>query len=258
MTALKVIKKCLLKAILFPIDLFIKVILKLYIIYYKMEIDDILEKQENIVYSPSTVIQQTVIDEATLEKKEKLIIAINGGGKYVDKKLTVEALNNMTADQINKEFEKYERKLGAVMVKTLGKSMIDLYSMAAGHFLKISPENQLNLMIELNDDPFLDHALNKVCCEFYYKFGMFLAPLTASLTTLKYCDLNALKNGGESRAEPHTEDSRTSTGNSTEDSRTPTGNSRSQTDSTDEFTTSDSTGTTSTTKSKKSKKSGSG
>ena len=226
--AFKVIKKCLLKAILFPIDLFVKLILKLYIIYYKMEIENILENQENIF---NNVIQQKVINEETLEKKEKLIAAITGGGKYVDKKVTVEVLNNMTAEQINKEFEKYERKLGAVMVKTLGKSIIDLYSMAAGHFLKISPENQINLMIELNDDPFLDHMLNKVCCEFYYKFGMFLAPLTASLTTIKYCDLNTIKNGGKSNTN-NIEDSRISTGNNnTEDTNS---------------TTSDTTGTTST------------
>ena len=43
-------------------------------------------------------------------------------------------------------------------------------------------------MADLEQDPFLSSALQSACCELYYRYGMYLAPLTAVLTTAKYCD----------------------------------------------------------------------
>ena len=132
--------------------------------------------------------------EETEVKREKLISGVMGGGKYIEKNITVESLNNMSNDEITKEFDKYERRLGAVMVKTLGKSMLEVYSSIASYFLPIKPEKKEKLVDDLNQDPFLDHALNRTCCELYYKYGMYLAPLTASLTTIKYCDFKNSEN----------------------------------------------------------------
>ena len=178
----KTIKKNFLKALLFPIY----IIFTVYIYLFKMEMEEIIESIDTT--EPNVDIQ---------EKREKLISAVIGGGKYLEKKITVETLNNMKDEEINKEFDKYEKKLGSAMVKTLGRSIVELYSTAASHFLPISPENKLKLLEDLNQDPFLDHALNKTCCELYYKYGMLLAPLTTSLTTFKYCDFTANKNGSE-------------------------------------------------------------
>ena len=151
------------------------------------------------------------------EKREKLISAVIGGGKYLEKKITVETLNNMKDEEINKEFDKYEKKLGSAMVKTLGRSILELYSTAVSHFLPISEENKLKLVEDLNQDPFLDHALNKTCCGLYYKYGMLLAPLTTSLTTFKYCDFTANKNGSE-RSDTDFSGSTTDFSGSTKDS----------------------------------------
>ena len=156
-----------------------------------MEIEEILESVKIPIEKPDN-------DNNEIEiKREKLVSAVIGGGKYLEKKITVEALNNMSNEEIEKEFEKYERKLGSVMVKTLGRGLIELYTTAVSKVLPIPFKNKSKLVEELNEDPFLDHALNKTCCELYYRYGMFLAPLTTSLTTLKYCDFNTNKNGDE-------------------------------------------------------------
>ena len=42
-------------------------------------------------------------------------------------------------------------------------------------------------MADLEDDPFVEHALTTACCEMYYRYGMYLAPLTAAMTTAKHC-----------------------------------------------------------------------
>ena len=42
-------------------------------------------------------------------------------------------------------------------------------------------------MEDLESDPFVDHALTSTACELYYRYGKLLAPITAALTTVKYC-----------------------------------------------------------------------
>ena len=122
-------------------------------------------------------------------KRETLKSVAVGGGKYVDKSL--DRLRNMTDEEIETEFENYQRRVGAVMVKTLGKSLLTLYCNMVGYFIDI--DDKASLIQELDEDPFIDHALNKSCCELYHKYGMYLAPLTTILTTAKHCDFKEMK-----------------------------------------------------------------
>ena len=62
------------------------------------------------------------------------------------------------------------------MVKSLGKLNINMYLLGACAALGIS--NQDALSEDLENDPFLDSALQRFTCELYYRFGPFLAPLT--------------------------------------------------------------------------------
>ena len=80
----------------------------------------------------------------------------------------------------------YEARLGAVMTKTLGSAVLHLYAGVASMFLPIPVENQPGLIADLEGDPFVGHALGTAVCELYHCFGMFLAPLTAVLTTMKH------------------------------------------------------------------------
>ena len=73
-------------------------------------------------------------------------------------------------------------------------------------FLPIQVENQPGLIADLEGDPFVGHALSSATCELYHRYGMFLAPLTTALTTIKHCQFGhrcpAVINETASPAEP--------------------------------------------------------
>ena len=73
------------------------------------------------------------------------------------------------------------------MTKTLGFAALKLYAGVVSMFLPIPFENQPVLITDLESDPFVGHALSSATCELYHRYGMFLAPLTAALTTIKHC-----------------------------------------------------------------------
>ena len=62
------------------------------------------------------------------------------------------------------------------MVKSLGHSVINMYSMGAYSVLRIS--NQEALSKDLENDPFVNSALQRFTGELYYRFRSFLAPLS--------------------------------------------------------------------------------
>ena len=94
----------------------------------------------------------------------------------------IDALDNT---EIEKLYARYEARLGTAMTKTLGSAALQLYAGVAAMFLPI--ENQPGLIADLESDPFVGHALSSATCELYHGYGMYLAPLTAALTTLKHC-----------------------------------------------------------------------
>ena len=59
--------------------------------------------------------------------------------------------------------------------------------------------NQYALSEDLENDPFLNSALQRFTCELYYRFGSFLAPLSVGLITSRHClSEHSNKNGGTS------------------------------------------------------------
>ena len=91
---------------------------------------------------------------------------------------------------MNKLFSNYEAKLSNQMVKSIGKSIIKMYSIGACAALRMS--NQDALSEDLEADPFLNSALQRFMCKLYHSFCSFLAPLRvgliqAGITYLKKC-----------------------------------------------------------------------
>ena len=82
------------------------------------------------------------------------------------------------------------------MVKSLGKSIIDMYSMGACAALGIS--NQDALSEDLENDPFFNSALQRFTCQLYYRFGSSLAPLSIGIITSRHYLSERNKNGGTS------------------------------------------------------------
>ena len=175
---------------------FIKVKKKLYPFFetYKMNAEEFLGEQivENINIDEANGFPQA--GEEIQEKKRERLSAIVAGGKskqYLGKELQMSDIDKMTTEQINKLYCKYEARLGASMTKTLGNSFINLYVMGVSKYFKVVDPPKL--IQDLEEDPFVNNALNNTCCELYYRYGMYLAPFTAMLTTARHIELFALK-----------------------------------------------------------------
>ena len=79
------------------------------------------------------------------------------------------------------------------MVKSFGKSIINMYLMGTCAALGIT--NQDALSEDLENDPFLNSALRRATCELYYRFGSFLAPLSAGIIMSRHYLYECNKNG---------------------------------------------------------------
>jgi len=110
------------------------------------------------------------------------------GNSFKGRPLTSERVDAMEDTEIEELHARYEARLGAAMSKSLGSSLLLLYANVASKFLPLPPSRQPELVASLEQDPFVSSALQSACCELYYRYGMYLAPLTAALTTAKHCD----------------------------------------------------------------------
>ena len=75
------------------------------------------------------------------------------------------------------------------MTKSLGKSVVNLYSSIA--FSVLSVGNQQDLSNDLECDPFLDTAMQRFTCDLYYRFGAFLALDSVGIITAKHYAKNS-------------------------------------------------------------------
>ena len=108
---------------------------------------------------------------------------------------------------MEKLLNNYETKLSGQMVKSLGHSIINMYSIEACSVIGIT--NQEALSEDLENDPFLNSALQRFTCELYYRFGSFLAPLSVGIITSRHylsernkngeCGTGDNKNGGDEK-----------------------------------------------------------
>ena len=117
-------------------------------------------------------------------KKQKLIecVLTRNSKQYLGKaNYTEEQLNELSEKEVHKLFSNYEVKLLGRMVKSLGKSIIKIYSMEACTVLGMSNQNALS--DDLESDSFLNSTLQRFTCKLYYQFGSFLAPLSVGIIT---------------------------------------------------------------------------
>ena len=128
-------------------------------------------------------------------KRQNLLECILTGNNklYLGKVCTENQLKKRSDEEVNKLFNSYEAKLSGQMVKSLGRSIINMYSMGVCAALGIT--NQDALSEDLESDPFLNSALQRFKCELYYRFGLFLAPLSVGLITSRHYQSERNKNG---------------------------------------------------------------
>ena len=109
--------------------------------------------------------------------------AITLGGqstKYLSKNVNPQDLDSMSQQDLDKLYTCYESRHGASMTATLGQSAIQLYTTLVSMLLPIPIDPQPLLASDLQADPFIPHSMTTAACELYYKFGFYIAPLTAS------------------------------------------------------------------------------
>ena len=76
---------------------------------------------------------------------------------YLGKEYTEQQINEMDYNSINTLLNRYESFLSSQMTKSLGKSVINLYSNIACNVLGVG--NQQELITNLECDPFLNTAM---------------------------------------------------------------------------------------------------
>ena len=142
-------------------------------------------------------------------KHQKLLECVLTGNikLYLGEVYTEEQLAGLSEEEVEKLFNNYEAKLSGQMVKSLGRSIINMYSMGACSALGI--RNQEALSEDLENDPFLNSALQRFSCELYYRFSSFLAPLSIGIITSRHylsernkngeCGTEDNKNGGDEK-----------------------------------------------------------
>ena len=98
-------------------------------------------------------------DNDVRDKRERLVACVLSGNSkmYLGKEYTEEQINKMDCNNVNTLLNRYESVLSAQMTKSLGKSVINLYSNIACSVLGIG--NQQDLSDDLECDPFLNTAL---------------------------------------------------------------------------------------------------
>ena len=132
-------------------------------------------------------------------KRQKLLeCVLTGNSKlYLGKVYTEDQIKKISDEEVDKLFSNYEDKLSGKMVQSLGKSLINMYSMGACAVLGISDQDALS--DDLENDPFLNSALQRFTCELYYRFGSFLSPLSVGLITIRHYLSECNKNGDHKR-----------------------------------------------------------
>ena len=128
-------------------------------------------------------------------KHQKLLkcVLTRNSKLYLGKVYTEDQLKKLNDEEVEKLFNNYEAKLSGQMVKSLGRLIINMYSMGACAALGIS--NQEALTEGLENDPFLNSALQRFTCELYYRFGSFLASLSIGIITSRHYLYERNKNG---------------------------------------------------------------
>ena len=95
------------------------------------------------------------------EKTERLITCVLSGNskQYLGKECTDQQINEMDINCINILSDRYESVLNPQMTKSLGKSVINLYSNIACNALGVGNQQDLSNVLEC--DPFLNTALQR-------------------------------------------------------------------------------------------------
>ena len=125
-------------------------------------------------------------DNGIRDKRERQVACVLSGNskQYLGKEYTEQQINEMDCNSVNTVINRYKSFLSAQMTKSLGKSIINLYSKIACIVLGVG--NQQDLSDDVECDPFLNTAMQRFTCDLYYRFGALLASVSVGIITGKH------------------------------------------------------------------------
>ena len=125
------------------------------------------------------------------DKRNRLIACVVSGNskQYLGREYTEQQINEMDGNDVNILSNRYESYLSGMMTKSLGKSIINLYSNIACGMLGVGKQEDLSN--DLENDPFLNTALQRFTCDMYYHFGGMLAPVSVAMITGRHYAKNS-------------------------------------------------------------------
>ena len=131
-------------------------------------------------------------DNDVRDKRERLVACVLSGNSkmYLGKEYTEQQINEMDCTNATTLINRYESVLSSQLTKSLGKSVINLYSNLACSVLGIG--NQQELSTDLESDPFLHTAMQRFTSDLYYCFGALLAPVSVGIITGKHYAKNSI------------------------------------------------------------------
>ena len=131
-------------------------------------------------------------DNDVRDKRERLVACVLSGNSkmYLGKEYTEQQINQMDCTNVNTLLNRYESVLSAQMTKSLGKSIINLYSNLACSVLGVG--NHQELSTDLECDPFLNTAMQRFTCDLYYRFGTLSALVSVGIITGKHYAKNSI------------------------------------------------------------------
>ena len=106
----------------------------------------------------------------------------------------------MDCNDVNTLLNRYESILSYLMTKSLGKSVINLYSNIACSVLGVG--NQQDLSDDLECDPFLSTVMQRFTCDLYYRLGALLAPVSVGIITGKHYAKNCITKLNDRTSDP--------------------------------------------------------
>ena len=141
-------------------------------------------------------------DNGIRDKRERLVACVLSGNSkmYLGKEYTEEQINEMDCTNVSTLLNRYKSVLSAQMTKSLGKSIINLYSNIACSVLGVG--NQQELSTDLESDPFLNTALQRFTSDLYYRFGALLAPVSVGIITSKHYAKNSVTKLNDRNCDP--------------------------------------------------------
>ena len=151
-----------------------------------MNADELLNQEEPIQLSCGEYKQKRdTLEAIILSGRGKMFL----GGNY-----TPEDIEKMNSEEINQLYNKYRAVFGGRMAKSLGKTLINLYTKLVTAWLPIESEEELKASLE--SDLVVSNSIGDLASKLYGQFGGYLAPIITAVITANNINFDFYKNGG--------------------------------------------------------------